>query len=327
MRFCSRFLLVQGVEGFQIGFLLLCISGHGSVLVEKRKLFELTRKEKKSFLRNIIFSMVSVICVNYKTADYLARMLASLFAFHQQPLEIFVVENASGDDLEPLRKKYPQVVFLSSDRNLGFAGGCNQGITKANGDYFLLVNPDIEFHTDAITQMEKMMDLNPEVGIGGISLKNYDGTQQMCVWSFPELIDQLMVLCKLPHVFPQIKSVSQWLMKDFDYSKDADVDQVMGAFFCIRREVVEQIGLLDEGFFMWYEEVDFCKRAKNAGWTVHYFSQINALHKKGSSFDRLTTFRKQNMLRKSLRRYFKKHNGWFAWMFLLIGEPFFFCVA
>lgn len=285
------------------------------------------KKEKEFFSQSITSNMVSVICVNYKTVEYLASMLASLFAFHEQPLEVIVVENASGDDLVPLRSKYPQVIFLEMDHNLGFAGGCNQGIAKANGDYYLLVNPDVEFTSNAITQIEQSMDLAREVGIGGISLKYPNGTQQECVWRFPGLVDQLMVLCKLPHVFSHLKPVNQWLMKGFDYSKDADVDQVMGAFFCIRREVVEQIGFLDDAFFMWYEEVDFCQRATTAGWKVHYFSQISALHKKGSSFERLTTFRKQNMLRKSLRQYFRKHHGWFAWMFLLIGEPFFFSIA
>ncbi|MFC1788100.1 glycosyltransferase family 2 protein [Patescibacteria group bacterium] len=272
--------------------------------------------------------MLSIISVNYKTSDYLSRMLETLHQHTQGcDFEVFVVENASGDDLSLLETKYPKVKFIYNDQNLGFACACNRAIKQAQGDYFVLVNPDIIFVEDALSKIEQQMNQDREVGVGGISLKNLDSTQQACVWRFPRPLDQLLLLLKIPHLIKNVGPVDQWLMKDFDYSRSAEVDQVMGAFFCIRREVIEQIGPLDEGFFMWYEEVDFCRRAKNAGWKVRYYADISARHKKGSSFDRVATLKKQAMIRCSLRRYMRKHHGFWAWLLFTLPEPIYVIIA
>lgn len=268
--------------------------------------------------------MISTITVNYKTVDYLEKMLESLFLHHKNnDVEVIVVENHSGDDLSSLAKKFPQARFIYSTKNLGFAGGCNLGIKSAHGEYVFLINPDIVFVDDSLYQMVDAMNKNPDVGIGGASLKNLDGTQQKCVWHFPTPIDQLFLLFKIHHILPNISPISRWRIDDFDYSRDTDVDQVMGAFFCIRRKVLEQIGLLDDGFFMWYEEVDFCKRAKDNGWKIRYFADIKAKHKKGSSFDRVGTLKKQNMFRKSVRRYIGKHFGKVLGFGFWVLEPVF----
>lgn len=268
--------------------------------------------------------MISTITVNYKTADYVETMLASLFEFHPiGSVEVIVVENGSGDDLSHLQIKFPQVTFIYSEKNLGFAGGCNLGAKSAHGDFLLLLNPDVVFVDDALVQIEKAMRDNPDVGVGGISLKNLDGSQQACVWRFPTPVDQLLLLAKVPHLIPSVKPVARWRMEDFDYSKSQDVDQVMGAFFCIRRDVYEKLHGLDDGFFLWYEEVDFAKRTKNVGYRVRYFANIQAKHKKGSSFERVATYQKQEMVRRSLRRYMKKHYGFGVWLLFTILNPVF----
>lgn len=268
--------------------------------------------------------MISTITVNYKTVDYLDTLLSSLFEFHPiGSVEVIVVENGSGDDLSHLQKKFPYVQYVFSEKNLGFAGGCNLGAKHATGDFFLLLNPDVIFVDNALAQIEAVMNENPDVGIGGISLKNLDGTQQACVWRFPTPLDQLLLLAKVPHLIPAIQPVARWRMADFDYTKSQDVDQVMGAFFCIRRNIYEQLAGLDDGFFLWYEEVDFAKRTKDVGYRVRYFANIRALHKKGSSFERVTTYRKQEMVRRSLRRYMRKHYGFGIWLLFSILNPVF----
>lgn len=270
----------------------------------------------------------SIVTVNFKTADYLERMLASLFEKTRGcEFEVFVVENASGDDLSALEARFPSVKFIYSQSNLGFAGGCNLAIREAAGDFVILVNPDVVFTSDAISAVVSKMRANENVGIGGISLKNPDGTQQACVWRFPRPSDQLLLLLKAHHVFKHLRPINRWLCADFDYAKTADVDQVMGAFFCIRRELFERIGPLDDGFFMWYEEVDFCKRAKDAGWQVRYFADISVEHKKGSSFERVATIKKQKMIRRSLRRYMRKHFGLGAWLLFTLPEPLYVLLA
>ena len=251
--------------------------------------------------------MISIITVNYHTKPYLARMLESLFAHLACDAEVFVVENGSGDDLSDLQARFPKATFIFSEKNLGFAGGCNLAIRQSKGDYVLLVNPDIIFDADAACEIAKRMDAEPEVGIGGISLKNEDGTQQACVWRFPRPLDQALMILKVPHLFPNVGPIRRWLMKDFDYGMTQDVDQVMGAFFCIRRKVIDQIGPLDDGFFMWYEEVDFCKRAADAGWKTRYHADISARHTRASSFGSIATWKKQGMVIRSLSRYAWKH--------------------
>ncbi len=268
--------------------------------------------------------MISTITVNYKTVDYLQTMLTSLYAHHQdRAIEVFVVENGSDDDLSEVQKLFPQVKYLFSKENLGFAGGCNLAIKQAVGDFVLLLNPDVLFDDDALYQIEDAMQANPEVGIGGVSLKNLDQTQQKCVWHFPRPLDQFLLLLKIPHIVPNIAPIAHWRFDSFDYSKSYDVDQVMGAFFCIRRSLLDQIGLLDEGYFMWYEEVDYCKRAVDARWKVHYFADIHVRHKKGSSFDRVETRWKQDVLRASIRRYMKKFYGDRMFWVFVIFEPLF----
>lgn len=268
--------------------------------------------------------MISVITVNYRTIDYTLKMLESLFVHHDSTgLEVFVVENASGDSTEELERRFPKVRIIQSKVNLGFAGGCNLAIKEAIGDYMVLVNPDIIFDDHALEQLEGKMMTSPDVGIGGVSLKNLDGSQQDCVWAFPGVLDQLLLLLKLNHLFPNLAPFRRWLMRGFDYRQSADVDQVMGALFCIRRELLEEIGSLDDGFFMWYEEVDYCRRAREAGWRVRYFADITARHKRGASFDRILTIKKQAMLRRSIRHYMFKHQGILVGGLFLLLEPLF----
>ena len=271
--------------------------------------------------------MISVVTVNYKTIDYTLKMLESLFKFHTDDVEVYVVENGSGDDMSELKERFPQVSLIESEENLGFAGGCNLAIEKTKGDYLILINPDIIFVDDALYQMRDRMSEHSDVGIGGASLKNFDGTQQDCVWSFPTPKDQLLLLLKINHILPNLSVFRRWLKRGFDYSESQDVDQVMGAFFCIRKELLQEIGSLDQGFFIWYEEVDYCRRAVQAGWRVRYFSDVVAKHKKGSSFDRVPTISKQAVLRKSIRRYIRKHHGALNGFLFTVCEPIFYLLS
>jgi hypothetical protein len=214
-----------------------------------------------------------------------------------------------------------------SSANLGYAGGCNLALREAQGDFIALINPDIVFTSDSLVQIEQKMALDPSVGIGGVSLKNPDGSKQACVWHFPRPLDQLLVLLKAPHLFHNLKSVDFWRWANFDYAKTQDVDQVMGAFFVIRRALLEQIGPLDQGFFLWYEEVDYCRRAVEAGWAVRYYADLSAEHRGASSFDRVLTVQKQSALRRSLRRYMKKHFGRLWWLVFVLLNPLFFVLG
>jgi len=272
--------------------------------------------------------MITTITVNYRTKAYVEKMLESMFLHHDHDrIEVFVVDNGSRDDLREMQEQFPQVHFIFSETNRGFAGGNNLAIERATGDYIALVNPDVIFDSPALHQIEDCMRHDTDVGIGGVSLRNLDGTQQACVWRFPTPTDQLMLLLKIPHILGTVGPVRKWLMKDFDYAQDSYVDQVMGAFFVIRSQVLNDIGPLDDGFFMWYEEVDFARRAKDAGWPTKYYADIRVRHKKGSSFENVATIKKQAMIRRSLRRYMRKHYGTVGWLLFTVPEPVFFLFA
>ncbi|MBU0531776.1 MAG: glycosyltransferase family 2 protein [Candidatus Uhrbacteria bacterium] len=277
---------------------------------------------------------ISIIIVNYKVAELVERCIDSIYAHTQGvSFEVFLVDNASGDDVvERVSHKHPEVNIIANNENLGFASACNQGIELAQGDFVLLLNPDTELKDDAISAIVSKMRADAEVGIGGVHLINPDGTHQSSgVRRFPKPLDQLLIMLKVPHLISNPSNhpnlLKSYFMYDLDPNQSQDVDQVMGAFFCIKRDLIRQIGPLDRGFFIWFEEVDFCKRAVDAGWRVRYYADIDVIHYRGKSFDQVATIKKQKWIRNSLRRYIKKHFGFGTWFMFAILEPVFVLLA
>ena len=277
---------------------------------------------------------LSIIIVNWKVKDLLEKCLRSIFEQSKDisfacPAgakrlcgEIFVVDNASGDgSVEMVREKFPQVDLTASTENLGFAKGNNLAAKKANGKYVLLLNPDTEILDNALEKMVKFMNNHPECGIAGCKLLNPDLSLQPSVRAFPTFASQAFILLKLHHLFPHSKAMYHYLMQNFDYEKTQEVDQVMGAFFMIQREVIDQIGLLDEKFWIWFEEVDYCKRAKDAGWKILYTPEAKIIHHYGQSFKQVLNVKRQKDFNKSLSYYFKKHGTKGEWIVIQILRP------
>jgi GT2 family glycosyltransferase len=228
--------------------------------------------------------------------------------------EIFVIDNASTDKtVEMLQSlgsllSYPTFTIISNSENRGFACANNQGIARAKGRYILLLNPDTRLRENSFSTMIAHMDKNPSCGILGCRLCNSDGSDQDSVRRFPRFLDQCLILLKLHHIFLNTPPINRYLCKNFNYAIHQEVDQVMGACFMIRKEVLTLIGPLDEGFFNWFEEVDFCKRTKNAGYTICYTPETTVVHHYGQSFKQVMTINKQIMWNNSVRYYFKKHH-------------------
>lgn len=258
---------------------------------------------------------LSIITVNWKVADLVRRMLRSI-ADETKGIsyEIFVVDNASGDAMnevvEEFKKDNPDtnLRFIANDRNLGFAAANNLGIREARGRYVVLLNPDTELREDALTTMVKWLDEHPDVGIAGPKLLNPDGSVQASVRAFPMISDQVLVLLKLHHAMRNLSTLRRYFATDFDYGKTQDADQLMGAALFIRRDVFAKIGLLDEAYFIWFEEVDFCFRAKQAGERVMYVSSARIVHYGGESFSKALTLMKQKYFNASMRTYFRKYH-------------------
>jgi len=165
--------------------------------------------------------------------------------------------------------------------------------------------------------MVKFMDNHPGCGIAGCKLLNPDLTLQPSVRHFPTFLSQALILLKLHHLFPHSAPMRHYLAEDFDYTKTQPADQVMGAFFMIRKKVIEKIGLLDEKFWIWFEEVDYCKRTKEAGFKILYTPEAKIIHYYGQSFKQVYNVKKQKDFNKSLTYYFKKHQP--LWQRILIG--------
>jgi len=175
---------------------------------------------------------------------------------------------------------------------------------------------------DTFKKMVNWMDERKEAGVAGCHLISQDGKTVPHVRRFPSLFDQLMVVLKVPHVFPGV--VNKYLMRDFDYEKEASVDSIRGSFFMIRREVIDKIGMLDERYFIWFEEVDYCQQVINAGYKVKYTPVAKCVDYIGQSFSLVGRGKKQRMFRDSMLKYFKKWHSRLEYFVLKIAWIFSF---
>ncbi|NQU99126.1 MAG: glycosyltransferase family 2 protein [Parcubacteria group bacterium] len=254
---------------------------------------------------------LSVIIVSWNVKDILRENLKSIYHSSSNiDYEVFVVDNNSVDgSAEMVRNEFPQVKLIANDENYGFARANNQAIKKSQGRYVLLYNPDMKCFEDSFEKMVKWMDEQKDVGVGGCRLIKEDGSDFQHVRRYPKLLDQLAVILKLPHIFPNI--LNKYLRSDFDYEKQAEVDSIRGSFFMIRREVIDKIGGLDERYFIWFEEVDYCRQVKNAGFKVMYTPVSKCIDLKGKSFDQVPRGKAQEYFKDSMLKYFKKwHSSW-----------------
>ncbi len=246
---------------------------------------------------------VSIIIVSWNVKDLLQKCVESIQQYSSNiSYEIIVVDNASTDGTAEMIQQFPEVTYIQNNTNAGFAKANNQGITQAQGEYILLLNPDTEFTENTIEQCIGRFD--GTVGVIGCQLHNPDGSIQLSVRRFPTFLSQLAILFKIHKIFPFV--LHNYLAKDFDYTKEAEVDQVMGAFMCIPKKVLDTVGLLDEDFFIWFEEVDLCRRIKQAGFTILYYPDTSIIHHGGTSFAQQMTLKKQWWFFRSALRYFLK---------------------
>jgi GT2 family glycosyltransferase len=223
---------------------------------------------------------LSIIIVNTNEWHVLHPCLASVFRETEGvTFEVIVVDNASTDgSVEHLQQAFPSVRIVRNPRNRGFAASNNAGIRAAQGACVLLLNPDTVVHDRAITRVMDHLAQTSGAGIAGCLLRLQDGSVQQSLRSFPSLWDVFVEASFLYLVFPRTHLFGRYYMTDFDYRTPRQVDWLCGAFFLIRREVIDRIGVLDEQFFMYTEEVDYCLRARNAGFATWFFPDAEVTH-------------------------------------------------
>lgn len=267
--------------------------------------------------------MVSIVIVNWRVGELVGRCVRSILGkVTGVSYEILVVDNSPEQPCEENVRGVPHVTYIPTGKNLGFAGGCNAGIAAAKGEFILLLNPDTEFIEDALTPMIEFMRAHPKCAVAGCRLVESDGqTTQPSVRSFPTLASQVMIMLKLHHLWRSASSLRQYFDDQFNYEREQSCDQVMGSFFFMSRRAIEQIGALDPRYFIWFEEVDWCKMAHDRGWEIWYSPRTKILHHGGQSFAQVFSLKKQQIFNESMRKYFKKHNGFISWSILILLHP------
>ena len=264
---------------------------------------------------------LSIIIVSWNVKDLLKKCLTSVFERAQGiNFEVFVIDNDSRDgSARMIQKEFPQVKLIQNKKNTGFAYANNQAIKQAQGKYILLLNPDTEIIGNTFGKTVQLMNKN-DWAVLGCKILNSDKTVQESVRRFPALVDQILIQLKLHHWPVFAKLLNKYLAKDFNYQQESEVDQVMGAFFLIKRSVLEKIGDFDQKFYLWFEEVDFCKRVKDAGLKVVYTPQAQIIHYGAASFKQLN-WHKQLIWNHSVQRYFWKYKPKWQWLILWLLQP------
>ena len=254
---------------------------------------------------------LSVIVVSWNVRDLLRDCLRSVVAQKGDlVVQVVVVDSGSADGTaEMVRAEFPEVHLIARADNVGFAKGNNLGLAVANGRYWLLLNPDTVVLPGALPTAVAYLAQHAAVGMVGCQLLNGDGSVQSSRRRFPTWWTAVFESTWLQPYAPA-GVLAHYYATDLPDGETAEVDWVMGAFLLTRPEVVAQVGGLDEGYFMYSEELDWCKRMKLAGWGVVYLPQAQVVHYQGKSSEQAVTMRHIYFNRAKLRYFGKYHGRW-----------------
>jgi len=275
--------------------------------------------------------LISTIIVSYNTRDLLIKCLDSVFSSRDTgAMEVFVVDNGSGDgSRQAVEKHCPQVHLIKNQSNIGFAAANNIALKKAQGKYIVLLNSDAELRKDGLALMKKFLEETPDAGAVGPRLVYDDGTVQPSADSFPNLMTEFFHLFRLKYLIPgedtrrrlapaiskvSGKTVGTYFQTYSDDMTPGIVDCVSGACIMIKRQVLNRVGPLDENFFMYMEDMDWCLRIRQAGYKVYYMREVEVVHHVGMSGMETDRADDRTFVEgyKSRLYYYKKHRGAFA---------------
>ena len=250
--------------------------------------------------------VISIVIVSWNVREALLSCLRSLERHVTTPHDVVLVDNASTDDtVAAVRQAFPTII--SNSQNVGFARANNQGWQKSHGQYICYLNPDTEFVNDPFPVLLEYLRHHPTTGAIGPELRNPDGSHQSSVRRFPTLLDQSIILLKgraWLGWLPQLRRYTHTAPSSM--TEPSVVDQIMGACMLIPRTVVTDAGFWDEGYWIWFEEVDLCRRLKAAGYDVVYDPRQHIIHLGGQSFGQRLSLAKQRWFLRSLWRYATK---------------------
>ncbi len=295
---------------------------------------------------------LSIITVTWNSKNTIGRLIDSIPSAVFDPAtgrslsyEHWVVDNASTDGTaEFITEKYgqetvtgynmssesfeyssdiiPRVRLWKNSKNEGFGAANNWAFHRAQGDFILFLNPDMKLAPESLYTLVGWMWQQRDVGIVSPKLITETGEVNSNAGPrrFPSVWNQLAIIFKIPHLLPGV--LNNYLMKDFDYSKQQEVDSVRGAFMLVRHDFLAKLGTaFDPRYFIWFEDVDICKEAKRLGYKVVYNPMISAIDYVGQSFNQRTTMWKQKNFTESMVKYFKKWGPWYATILVVAARP------
>jgi len=258
---------------------------------------------------------LSIIIINYKTKDLTLQTLTSIFKADPPSgkMEVFLIDNHSQDDTPvTVKQQFPQVKQILSSTNLGFAGGNNLGLRQAKGKYVLLLNSDTVIAKDSLVKMIDYMNSNPQVGLATCRVELFNRRIDPASHrGFPTPWASLTYYLGLEKLFPHVKLFSQYHQGWKDLTQVHEIDSPVGAFFFLRKSALNQVGLLDEAFFMYAEDLDLAFRIKKSGWQVMYVPLTTITHLKGASGINSTDKSKKIITTKAffdtMKTFYQKH--------------------
>lgn len=268
---------------------------------------------------------ISVIIVNYNVKEFLQQALLSLRkALEHISAEVFVVDNASDDgSAEMVSREFPEITLIENTRNIGFARANNAALRMARGKFLALVNPDTIAQEDTFSTLLAFMREYEDAGMVGCKILNPDGSLQLaCRRSFPTPWVAFTRLTGLSYLFPKSRWFGRYNLSYLPEDEVAAVEAISGSFMLMRREAFEQVGLLDEDFFLYGEDLDWCYRTIEAGWRIYYVPTTKIIHFKGESsrrsrMDNLLVFYRSMAL--FAEKHFRKKSYSITYFLLLVA--------
>lgn len=228
---------------------------------------------------------LSIIIVNWNTKDILSDCLRSIYKETKDiKFETIVIDNNSSDNsVGMIKQNFPQVLLIENKDNKGFAAANNQGINIAKGKYLLLLNSDTIILDNALKKAYEFATSNQNADVIGCKILNKDRTLQPSCSMFPSLLNRFLMLTYLYKIFPKSKFFGRAQMTWFNYDRKIEVDVISGCFMVINRKAIDRVGPMDEDFFMYSEEVDWCWRFKKSGYKIVFTPEAQIIHLGGAS--------------------------------------------
>jgi len=254
---------------------------------------------------------VSIIIVSWNTRQITCNCIDSIYdQTNNLDFEIIIIDNASVDDsVVTIKRDYPEVILIENKENRGFATANNQGIEISQGRYILLLNSDTIILDNAIAKTVEFADKHPKAAVVGCKALNPDMILQPTCFMFPSLLNMVLSTTYMYKLFPRNRFFGRERMSWWDRNDVRELDVVTGCFMLVREKAIEEIGLMDEHFFMYGEETDWCYRFKKADWKMLFTPDAEIIHLGGRSTAQISE-KMLIELRLSILKFIKKHHGW-----------------